>query len=354
MKKIVLSVAVAACWIPAVSFAQSSVTLYGVLDNGLVWENGGGQGAATKLGSGVNWANRFGVRGSEDLGHGLSAIFDLEGGFDLNSGQSAQANSTFGRASFVGLKGDFGTIVGGRYFTPYFVMLYSIADPFSTGMAGDSNNLMATTGYRMNNAVKYTSPNMGGFVGTFAYSFGGVPGDFSAGRAYGGTLTYSHGPLNIGVAYHDRSNDTATLHGMDDARNTLLAANYDFRLVKVYLAYGIDKGPNSSSLANANAYNSPVAPIPSTDSTSALVGLSIPFGRNRILASYIYKNDKSGNNQNAEQFAIGYTYQLSKRTQLYSAYAYIRNFHGAGYTVGNSSAGGSGNQAFNLGLVHTF
>jgi len=354
MKKIKLLISAMAFLAPIAAFSQSSVTLYGVVDNGFIWENGGARGAVTRLGSGDYWANRFGVKGGEDLGGGLSAIFNLESGFDLNNGQTAQSNSLFGRTSYVGLKGDFGTIVAGRFFTPYFVMLFTIADPFSTGLAGNAGNLMATSGFRMNNSVKYTTPTIRGFSGEAAYSFGGVAGDFTASRAIGAKLTYSNGPLNVGIAYHDRNNNSATAQGQADARNTLFAANYDFGLVRPFLAYGIDKGPNSSTLATPNPYNSAVAPVASTNSTSLLVGLSIPIGQSWILASYIHKDDKTSHNQDADQWAIGYTYLLSKRTQLYTSYAYIKNRNGAAYTVGNSSSAGSGDQAFNLGLVVKF
>lgn len=354
MKKISLMVATTALLAPVAAYSQSSVTLYGTLDNGLAWENGGAHGAAVRMESGDYWANRFGLKGVEDLGGGLSAIFDLEGGLDLNSGQSAQANSTFGRATYVGLQDAFGTVVVGRYFTPYFVMLYSIADPFGTGLAGNAGNLMATSGYRMNNAVKYTTPTIRGFSGEAAYSFGGVAGDFDTSSAIGTKLTYSNGPLNVGFAYHDRNNNTATTQNVGDARNALLAANYDFGFLKTFLAYGIDKGPNSSSLATPNPYDIAVAPIASTNSTSLLAGLSIPIGQSSILASYIHKDDKTSNHQNADQLAIGYLYPLSKRTQLYTSYAYIKNHNGAGYTVGNSSTAGSGNQAFNVGILHKF
>ncbi|MFM2088765.1 MAG: hypothetical protein RLZZ237_3634, partial [Pseudomonadota bacterium] len=183
---------------------------------------------------------------------------------------------------------------------------------------------------------------------------GEVAGDNSAGRQLGGMLSYAVGKLTVRLASHYRNNDTATVK-TSSARNSVLTALYDFGTFKAHFAYGVDKGVNSALPRNlANPFGYAVASTPSTDSNVVLLGLTVPQGPGVWLASYIRKNDKTSFNQDAQQFAAGYRYYLSKRTDLYGVYAYIRNQNGAGYTVGSSIEGGTGNRALNLGIRHIF
>ena len=137
-------------------------------------------------------------------------------------------------------------------------------------------------------------------------------------------------------------------------RNTLVAANYKFSVAKAYLAYGINKGTNSAPLPNTGNPYGGTRPTASTDSRDLLVGVALPFGANTVLASYIRKDDKTGFNQDADQWAIGYTHTLSKRTLAYTSYGKISNENGAGYTVGNNTDVGSGDTALNVGVRHSF
>ncbi len=356
MKKSVLALAVLSAFAGAAS-AESSVTVYGIVDAGIVAESGGAAGSVTKLTSGVASGSRLGFKGTEDLGGGLSALFLLENGFSVDTGALGQGGLLFGRQAYVGLKGDFGTVTFGRHYTPEYLTL-AFADPFATGMAGDAANILPNSGNaasRMDNTIKYVSPTVSGFTGELAYGFGEVAGDTGAGRQIGLAVGYANGPLNVRLGYHNRNNDTATVKNTDNAKNTLLAATYDFGMLKAHFAYGVDKGLNSSPLRNtANPYGSVAAPTASTDSSDVLVGLTIPFGANTVLVSYLRKDDKTAFNQDADQWAIGYRYALSKRTDLYAAYARINNKNGAGYTVGSAIEAGSGDKAFNLGIRHSF
>jgi len=338
------------------AYAQTSVAIYGLVDTGIVYENGAKGGAAEKLTSGVASGSRIGFKGTEDLGGGLSAILLLESGFQADTGALGQGGLLFGRQSYVGLTGRWGAVKVGRQYTPQYDTMV-LADPFATGMAGDAANLMPNTGNgasRMDNTVKYITPNFAGVIAELAYGFGEVAGDNTAARQIGAALAYSNGPLNIRLGYHNRNNDTATVQ-TGSARNTLLAATYDFGVLKAHFAYGVDKGVNSSPLRNtSNPYGSLIAPTASTDSTDLLLGLTIPVGANSILVSYIRKDDKSMLNQDASQWALGYRYALSKRTDLYTAYAHISNKNGGGYTVGSAIESGTGDSAFNLGIRHLF
>ncbi|MDB5774196.1 MAG: porin [Herbaspirillum sp.] len=341
------------------AFAQTSVTIYGLIDEAFVFEGGGAAGSVTKLTSGVAAGSRIGFKGNEDLGGGLSALFLLENGFQADTGAAGQGGLLFGRQAYVGLSGGMGTITLGRQYTPQYLTT-SFVDPFNNGSAGDSVNILQATGAgasRMDNTVKYAMPVVNGFSGELAYGFGEVAGSTTTGRQLGGMIGYAPGPLDVRVATHVRNNDTATTK-MATARNTLFAATYNFNILKLHLGYEINKGPFSAALRNtSNPYNYAVAPTAAsvtTDSADVLVGVTVPFGPHTLLASYIHKNDKMSANQDATQTAIGYRYALSKRTDLYAVYAYIHNKNGASYTVGSAIETGSGNRALNLGIRHTF
>ncbi|MYM30859.1 Outer membrane protein (porin) [Duganella sacchari] len=357
MKKSLIAIAVLAATSSA-AFAQSNVTIYGILDAGIVSERGGAVGNTTKVTSGAASASRLGFKGTEDLGGGLSAVFKLEAGVKIDDGTlDNTANRLFNREAYVGLSSKTaGTLTLGRQYTPYYETLRDVGDPFAMGYAGTAKNLFPVASYmtRNDNAVVYKTPNLSGFTGAVSYSLGEQAGDASAQRQIGGSLGYNNGPLNVAVAYNSKNNDTTTLKTAGVGHNALIAANYDFQVVKVYGAYSKDKGLGSAPLnSTTNAFGYTFAP--STDSSDALIGLTAPVGAaGTVMASFIRKNDKEVANRDADQWAIGYSYALSKRTSTYVAYAKIKNKNGAGYTVGNNTEAGSGDKAFNLGLKHSF
>ena len=363
MKKSLISIAALAA-LSNVAIAQTNVTIYGLVDAGIVSERGGAAGTDTKLTGGVGSASRLGFKGNEDLGGGLSAIFVLEEGVLIDTGAQDSTGQAFNRQSYVGLKStEAGTVTLGRQYTMLYNALGQVADPFGTGYAGTAKNLFPVAGAdtRASNAVVYSTPNLNGFSADAMYSLGEQAGDASAGRQFGLGLNYSNGPLNTRLVYNNRNSDTAATAttafvSHDIGRNVLLAANYDFTVVKGFFAYGSDKGFNSAPLNNAtNAYGYKVAPVASTDSNDLLIGATVPVGpAGTVMVSYINKNDKTALNQDADQWALGYTYALSKRTSTYVAFAKIKNKNGAGYTVGNNTEVGTGDKAFNLGIKHTF
>lgn len=339
------------------AYAQSAVTIYGVLDTAVVHEGGGKNGSVTKLISGVGAGSRIGFKGSEDLGGGLSALFLLENGFQADTGQMGQGGVLFGRQIYLGLQGGFGTVIVGRQYTPQY-MTVVMADPFGSGYVGDTKNMIATTGNlfsRMDNTVKYISPKVGGIIVELAAATGEVSGDSAAGRQLGGAIEYVTGPLRVRLGYHNRNNDTATLRNTENAKNTVLGAVYDFGRIKLHGIYGRNKGLNSSVWRNNdNPFGRPEAPVASTESQDALIGLTIPVGPHAVVASYIDKDDRTVRNQDANQVAVGYRYNLSKRTELHAAYARIENKNGASYTVGSAIESGTGDRAASVGIRHAF
>jgi predicted porin len=343
--------------------AQSNVTIYGIVDAGIVSERGGSAGSVTKVTSGIGSQSRLGFRGTEDLGNGLSAIFQIETGLKVDDGTLDNTNSAlFNRQAFVGLRSkEAGTLTLGRQYTMLYNAMSQVADPFGAGYAGTIKNLFPAAGAntRVSNAVVYATPVFAGFSAEALYALGEQAGSNEAGRQFGLGLNYGQGPLNARLVYNNRNNDTVAAGttpaaNRDSGRNTLFAMNYDFNVVKAYFAYGADKGLNSAALPVANAYGYAVAPRASLDSNDILIGVQVPVGSGTIMASAIRKNDKTRFNQDADQWAVGYLHALSKRTGAYVAYAKIKNKNGAGYTVGNNNEAGTGDKAFNVGVRHSF
>ena len=372
MRKSLLLLAVLSA-ISVTAVAQSSVTMYGIADLGIVRETGNPAGSVTKLTSGVSSGSRLGFRGVEDMGGGLAALFVMETGINMDTGGSTQSASTanpqglvFGRQAFVGVKGNSGTVMAGRQYNPYFKTV-NAADPFGTGQVGNSGNIMTFTGLngRTVNSIQYVSPSLNGFSGEVLYGFGEVAGDSRKNRVINGAFSYANGPILIRLA-HQRQNNLNT--AINSARNTILGINYDFGVAKLHTAYALAKGQGSIvNGAEAVGFNAaagvPYRPVPAvallnTDANvrDFLVGATIPVGASNILASYIHRNDRTVSDQDATQIAVGYEYNLSKRTALYTAYSRIRNDKGAGYTIGNSGdiTAGSGDKAFSAGVRHTF
>lgn len=323
-----------------------SLTTYGIVDMGFVAESGGTAGSIDKITSGAQSGTRLGFKGTEDLGNNMKALFVLETGIAADKGGFNQGGLAFARQSFVGLQSDAGTLTLGRQYTPFFLTLNAVADPFASGLAGNAQNLIPSSGIRMDNAVKYVSPIFSGVSAEVAYGFGeNTDGIDRASRNIGGSIGYSDGALSVRLAHHRANGGTVSTSDLSDT-STMLAANYKFDVAKVFAAYS----DNDLQLATTN----PVAPAKGK-SRDFLIGVSVPFGNHTFIASYINKDGRSASNLDANQFGLGYTYALSKRTNLYAAWATIDNKRGGiTYKVGNNSEPGSGDTAFNLGVRHTF
>jgi predicted porin len=329
--KVPLIAAAAMLMSSGAAYAQTNLMIYGIVDSGLVRESGGPAGSVTALGGGVASGSRLGFKGTEDLGGGLSANFLLENGFNADTGSLGQGGLLFGRQMFVGLSGNAGAVKLGRQYSPYYLALRDIADPFAAGLAGRAGNIMATN-TRVDNMVDYVTPKFGGLFADVAYGLGEVAGDAQKNRAIGATLGYEQGPVKVKLTHHQLNNATAT----DRTKNTLLTGRYTFGIAEGSLGYAINKGTGNA------------------DSRDLIAGVSVPFGPHRVLASYIRHDDKAPANRDANQWAVGYLYGLSKRTDLYIAYARISNDNGAVFKVGNATDTGSGDKAFNLGVRHAF
>lgn len=341
------------------AWAQNSApTVYGVIDAGVVSERGCANGCATRIDGGIASESRVGIRGSEQLGDGLSAIYTLEAGLQPDTGRSGTDGRLL-RQAFVGLKGKAGTVTVGRQDNLEYVALTDVGDPFKGGTAGSASNLIGTSGRRDDNSIHYYSNEVHGLSAAASYGVGEVVGDPSGNRAWGVSVGFANGPLTLRAAHQNRymvKIAPATAMGNNlEAKNSVLAANLRVGVATAYAAYSVSRGAASSPLWNPdNPYSAAIASVPSTDSRDVLVGLAVPVGPTTLLASFIRKNDRDRANLDANQLAFGASYAMSRRTDFYAAYSRITNRNGANYTVGNASARGSGSSALNVGMRHAF
>lgn len=184
--------------------AQATVQLYGIVDDALTFTTNANGGHAWAQSSGVGQSDRWGLRGAEPLGNGWRAVFRLENGFTLNDGRFSQGGLEFGRQAFVGLASDrFGTLTFGRQYDFMSTNLTQFAAGTVTPSVfafhlGDLDRLGAE---RLDNSVRYVTPDFGGLQLGALYSFGGQPGNFVANSAVAVGATYSHGAFSAGAAY---------------------------------------------------------------------------------------------------------------------------------------------------------
>jgi predicted porin len=181
------------------AFAQSSVTLYGIVDTSVRYLSSANatNGSLISMGDGVETPSRWGLKGSEDLGGGTSAIFRLEDGFQLYSGKLASTNTLFGRHAYVGLSNkQYGTLTFGRQQSPFFELMGNIYDPMTVGDYWQDSWVYNPAGpfLTVNNSVKYTN-DFGGLHVSAMYSFGGVAGSMAQNSMYGLAASYAMGPL---------------------------------------------------------------------------------------------------------------------------------------------------------------
>ncbi len=227
MKKIPLAIAASTALAASVAHAQSSVTLYGLIDAGIMYTNNvktssTSHGSLVQATSGNVNGSRFGLRGAEDLGGGLKAIFVLENGFNVQSGKLSQDSREFGRQAFVGLSSSqFGALTMGRQYdslVDFVAPLSGTAGTFGdTGFAHPFDNDNLNHSVRMSNSVKFTSNDYAGFKFGGLYAFSNNA-DFAVNRAYSAGASYTYGPLKAAAGYLqiNGSNSTTNTGGAID------------------------------------------------------------------------------------------------------------------------------------------
>lgn len=368
MQKKLIALAVAGL-MTAPAFAQSNVTIYGIVDAGYSWRGdnvASGVGNRSAIDSGQSAGSRLGFRGTEDLGNGLKAGFVLEQGLAVDTGSSLQGASshggrTFGRQSFVTLGGNFGTIALGRQYAPHH-LLGAATDPFGKGTVGEFNNVYVGE-VRLDNLAAYVSPNWSGFSFVLGYTQNALNDESTdnAGadaRAWAFAPQYKNGPLAVALNIHEVKLTDTALGGSTDGdkiRSYDLFGSYDLGVVKLAGAFGIRRVDETDFSAFGAA---------AEDSKQWMLGVSVPVGAaGSVRASYTRRTTEvagGGSDAKVSQWAIGYEHALSKRTSLYAAYSDINN-NGAAEranligSVGDAANGGRGYQrGLSTGIRHTF
>lgn len=246
------------CSICPGAYAQSSVTLYGLVDEGLNFTSNSGGHRAYQLVSGSTNGSRWGLRGLEDLGGGLSAVFRLENGFNLDSGALNQGGRLFGRVASVGIASrGFGTVSMGRQYDPTIDLWSPLT---ATGSwAGDIanhpyDNDNSDYNYRIQNSIKYTSPLIAGFTFEGLYGFSNEAGRFADNRTYSFAASYASGPILAAVGYL-RANDagSANSNGSIGSDSVFVASHQQD--IDAGIAYRFLKGQVGFSYSRVDAYD---------------------------------------------------------------------------------------------------
>ena len=361
MKKTLI--AVAALSAMACSAMAAQVTVYGKVDQGLQVNHSkvtDQESTTTWAGkSGISSGSRWGLKGTEEIAEGYVVGFKLESGFDGFTGKSGQGNRLFGRDAYLSLDTPFGQFVAGRTGTLTDGCTGDIisgpSSPFGTsyGIAAATSNTFSDHISRTDNAVRYVSPKFAGFQLHAEYANMNSGKTASTKQRYGGIgVSYANGPLYVAIAgetVREAASSTA-----DNPKLLSLAANYDFGVVKVYGGYQYAK--DTQPAAALLEINEELGDAFTPDKYHAgTLGISAPIGNGTLMASIAYRDGDAeilGVNTDWKQMfgAIGYKYNLSKRTYLYTDIAYTK----VTIEPDNVSKITSKTTQFNVGLCHNF
>ncbi|MBC3809362.1 porin [Undibacterium seohonense] len=336
MKKSILALAALSAFSGA-AMAQSSVTVYGIVDVGAAYKNAGA-GTLTSLDSGLNSTSRLGFKGTETLSGGLKANFNLEMGLKADTGANDAA--IFARGAWVGLSGeDFGSVNLGRHKSLTYIYGAQI-DPFMDGLLGKTDLMFKLNTVR-DNSITYTSNSFSGFSVAGQYGFGEKTGDATANRVTSVAASYINGPLNANIVWDQMKDTNGNL--AVGGEKLLAGVSYDlgkdFFGVKLNAMYEEIKGSTSLTV------------LKETKEQLYMVGGSIKDGANTFIVSYTDSNVKTSTNANSSRIALGYTYDLSKRTNLYASLARVENEKSV-KTLADLN--GATARLFNFGIRHKF
>lgn len=352
---------------------QSSVTLYGIVDVSGQWNK---QYSATtnqqesvwSIDSGYQSGSRFGLRGTEVLGRGLSAIFTLEGGYSVDTGESTQGGLLFGRQAWAGLQGDWGSLVAGRIPTPSSGTgsfdMWAAVDPFGAGFGinQSGSTFVAANALREDNAVLYVTPAFRGLKAAAGYSFnrggdetapqGSNSSAVTLAASFGTGALYAVVTYDI-LGYPDAGSATSNA-GNPDEKLLQVGATLDLKVVKLYGAWA---DQNNISAVRAGVSVAPPSGLTAYDNQAWMAGISVPLGRGSLMASYQYANAANlvyatgSGTANFEPdysvWGLAYAYPLSQRTNVYFGYGQVS-------AKGSLSSTQVDRQQSALGLRHRF
>ncbi|MCX5542727.1 porin [Paraburkholderia sp. CNPSo 3076] len=364
------------------TYAQSSVTLYGVIDSGLLYQSANAANFQSKvnlghvyeLKDGGIYSSIWGLKGSEDIGGGYKVGFRLQGSFNSSNGKPGLADTPgatalFNQQTTVGVSSPFGTIDMGRQIVP---MIYAMADTDvrnaqyfgsiltawlgmnqAAGWQGLSTNGPIGALYD-DNAIVYRSPKFYGASLALEYAPGGVPGRFQGGTRESAVLQYSNYGLNLAAVYYNGHDTnpftqtgpttivTAPSTGLANNRFWYLGAQYTFHDFSVSTSYSIGKNPANSGHANFEMISG---------------GLGYKFSPAfKVTSGFYYLKDRNHSSSQSNEFALGAEYNLSKTTLAYTQVGYVNNRGNMSQTItyGAPVPEGRSTTAAMVGIRHSF
>jgi len=376
MKKAIFGVALSSIFATPV-FAQNSVTLYGIIDAGITYTNNSAGHALWQAQSGIAQGSRWGLKGTEDLGGGTKAIFQLENGFNAFNGRLAQGGLEFGRQAYVGLTNNtWGTLTLGRQYDPIvdIVQATTFNGQWGALYSHPSDIDNSDNGFRVNNAVKYVTPTISGLSAEAMYAFGGVAGSFGQKSTIAGGLTYANGPLYLGAAYFYAKSPAAQFldgnfepNGVPGVSNGEGAFGYvgvpsNMQIIGAGGTYTL--GPAEIGLDYTNTR---------FDNSSGVTGNTVKFDNYEIWGQFHVtpaatlgggytftegKVDFNGAKPKYNQFNLVADYLLSKRTDVYLSGIYQKASGGANADIYEGLAGSESSTTSQvvarIGIRHKF
>jgi len=378
LNKYALPVSTALLTVCLPAMAQSNVTLYGVVDAGISYSNNVDGGSQVQARSGSMSGGRWGMKGTEDLGGGVKAIFRLENGFNIYNGTLGQGGREFGRSAYVGLQSDhFGTLTLGRQYDPIadlegaFVGDGVFGSIFVT--PGDVDNSDASL--RFNNAIKYLSPVYAGLQFEGMYALGGVAGDVTAGNVFSGAVLYSMGGLNVAGGYLFSKNNSATSNAGGFVADNQVTKGYTLRDGSFQTAHAAAAYTFSKFTVGARYSNSQYKTYVTTAIVDGTEKFNVGSGyvtyqftpALKAAVNYSYTKASGVTSASYHQLSAGVDYFLSKTTDLYALAGYTKasgsnvNATGTAVVAATASVGDFSDTSSNskqfmtiVGLRHKF
>ncbi len=352
MKKTIIAIA-ATLLVTGAAQAESSVTLYGLVDAGITYVSNQDGNSNIKMDTGVMNGNRWGLRGREDLSENLAAIFRVESGFALDKGTSGQGGRLFGRQAFAGLDvKEVGQITFGRQYDfmgdigDYSVASNQFGGVYmleSTGAFHNDSGLgSGATGRRVDNSIKFQSANLGGSGLTFGamVGLGENAADKKAGRALSTAVGFDGGPVNAKVAY---TQIRSAADSKDKVQNIGVGASYDFGMGKVNGIFTNTKATAGGATGKANVYE---VGYTHRFTPQVSAGLGYQYFDNKT--DGMKKDDIHG-------VSLAADYAFSKRTDAYALAVFNKGKGDVTPDITGSGESDKKNQmALRVGLRHKF
>ena len=414
MKKLTLvSTAVLTLLASTAAMAQTTVTLYGIVDGGYNHVSGLKNGSFNGIASGIMEGSRWGMRGAEDMGNGYKAIFTLESRFEVDTGSvtnrpnsGAQlpdrvattvnanlpvglsgtplalgtiaainnaigtnafgvnlAGNLFDRQAFAGMVTPIGAFTLGRQYTPGYLAsaAFDASGTQSSLAAGQVASLPAAFDIRLSNTLQY-GIQTGGVTATLMYGAGEIPGSSSAGRFLGAMAIYRAEGFSVGFGHNEKKNE----FGQKSLTNNVLGATVNVGPGTLYGMYATIKDENPSGLSPffvtagpvfQNAYNVAFR----QDAKLMHIGYKLTSGVHTIVTAFNRLDDKRAVNADTDSYGVTYTYALSKRTNLNAVLTHFNNKGagqiapgGNGFLGGVTSSAGTDSTNVAFGIRHSF